>query len=248
MRQRVLWEGSFLCLLIGLLAGLFVGSGVRAVGRTLTLVTEGTTLVFEGNLARARNVAIANGKRNAVETAVKELIPEAVALENYDLMNQNIYQRPEDFIDTFRILSEASEENIYRVTVESVVAIGKLRETLADLGLVDKEVESDLTHFRLEVLGVSCPGCLEALEDYIRQKMGGVEEVSLYSISPGVFTLDVLFRGTLEAFGDALTGAYFENFRLDPEAIDRDRLRVVMVLIQRQDFYGPREEFYGRLP
>jgi len=235
MMQKPAFRGVFLLVLLEILMGFPSGLCPQAFGRTLTVVTAGSTIILEGNLARARNMAIANGKRNALERAVMELIPEGIALENYEIINENIYQQHERFIGTYRILSERSRGNVYEATLKSVVAVEKLRETLVTLGLLERDLRSERSRFRLEILGVSCYPCFKALKKYLYHEMEGVEEASLYAISPGRFTLDVVFGGDKEAFRDALTSKSFEDFRLDPEGMDEEHLRVLMVLTHSEN-------------
>ena len=235
MTRKAACRSIALSLLLGLLVGGLPWPMAQASGRTMTLMTAGTTIVLEGNLARARNMAIANGKRNALEEAVRALVPASVVFENYDIINENIYQQYERYIDTYRILAETSRGNIYEVTLESTVAVEKLKKTLVDLRLMEEDLESEWSHFRLKILEVSCASCFRALKEYIQNEMEGVEEVSLDSISPGRFTLDIVFRGDIEAFRDALTSRNFEDFRLDPEEMDEEQLRVLMVLNQPED-------------
>lgn len=235
MTRKAACRSIALSLLLGLLVGGLPWPMAQASGRTMTLMTAGTTIVLEGNLARARNMAIANGKRNALEEAVRALVPASVVFENYDIINENIYQQYERYIDTYRILAETSRGNIYEVTLESTVAVEKLKKTLVGLRLMEEDLESEWSHFRLKILEVSCASCFRALKEYIQNEMEGVEEVSLDSISPGRFTLDIVFRGDIEAFRDALTSRNFEDFRLDPEEMDEEQLRVLMVLNQPED-------------
>lgn len=235
MTRKAACRSIAVSLLLGLLVGGLPWPMAQASGRTMTLMTAGTTIVLEGNLARARNMAIANGKRNALEEAVRALVPASVVFENYDIINENIYQQYERYIDTYRILAETSRGNIYEVTLESTVAVEKLKKTLVGLRLMEEDLESEWSHFRLKILEVSCASCFRALKEYIQNEMEGVEEVSLDSISPGRFTLDIVFRGDIEAFRDALTSRSFEDFRLDPEEMDEEQLRVLMVLNQPED-------------
>lgn len=235
MTRKAACRSIALSLLLGLLVVGLPWPMAQASGRTMTLMTAGTTIVLEGNLARARNMAIANGKRNALEEAVRALVPASVVFENYDIINENIYQQYERYIDTYRILAETSRGNIYEVTLESTVAVEKLKKTLVGLRLMEEDLESEWSHFRLKILEVSCASCFRALKEYIQNEMEGVEEVSLDSISPGRFTLDIVFRGDIEAFRDALTSRNFEDFRLDPEEMDEEQLRVLMVLNQPED-------------
>jgi hypothetical protein len=197
----------------------------------LPRVSSGKTLVLEGNLAQARNVAIANGKRNALETAIAELIPEDVLLENYETINEHVYRHSERFIDTFRILSEGSKENVYEVTLESTIAVERLTKTLIDLGLMEEDLARERSRFRLTVSQVSCGSCFRALQEYLKNEMQGVEEVSLYAISPGRLTLEILYRGAPETFQDAITSKRFQDFRLDPEGMEGKDLAVTMVLV-----------------
>jgi len=235
MMRKSECRGIALLLLLGILTAFSPGLCPQALGRILTLMTRGTTIILEGNVARARNMAIANGKRNALEVAVRELISEDVVFENYDIINENIYQQHERFIDTYRILSESSRETIYEVNLESTVAIGKLRNTLVTLGLIEEEPRTEQSRFRLEILAVSCSPCFKALKEYLQNEMEGIEELSLYSISPGRFSLNITFEGDIETFRDALSSRPFENFRLDPEGIGENHLRVLMVLTQLED-------------
>jgi hypothetical protein len=153
------------------------------------------------------------------------------------MINRNVYHRHEVFIDTYRILAETSRGDIYEVTLESVVALEKLRTTLVDLGLMEEELSSELSYFRLIVSDVSCSPCLKALKAYLQDEMAGVQKVSLYSISPGVFTLNVVFRGGIEEFRYVLTSTFFESFRLDTNEMDESHLWVQMVLPQPEDLY-----------
>lgn len=236
MMRRALSRIVVVLLFPGLLTAFFSGFIEQAFGRVLTMTTAGSTIILEGNLARARNMAIVNGKRNALEAAVMELIPESAVFENYEVINKNIYQRSERFIDTYRILSERSRENVYEVNLESRVVVEKLRETLVTLGLLEEDQWIEQSRFRLKISGVSCSPCLRAVKEYLENEMEGVKEVSLYAISPGRFTLDIVFRGDMGTFQFALVSKDFENFRLDPEGMDAEDLRVVMVLTHSEDY------------
>ena len=221
--------------LIGALAGfspVFLDHGFAEV---LTLVTSGRTLVIEGNLAQARNVAIGNGKRNALETALAELIPGDLLLENYETINEHVYRRYESFIDTFRILSEGSKENIYEATLESTIALERLTKTLIDLGFIQEGLAREQSRFRLTVSQVSCGFCFKALQEYLQNEMQGIEGVSLCAISPGRFTLEILYRGAPETFQDTITSKSFQGFRLDPAGMEGKDLAVTMVLVDPEE-------------
>ena len=235
MRQKVVCRGVVFWVLGGFLAWELLGGCPQTCARVLTLMTTGTTIILEGNLARARNVAIANGKRNALEIAVKSLIAESIAFENYEMINDHVYQHHERFIDTFRILSEKSRDTVYEVILESTVALGKVKMTLVDLGLIEDYQVSEPSRFQLHISGVSCPGCLKTLREHIQNEMEGVEDVSLYAIRPGQFTLNILYRGDIESFREVLLARRFDDFRLDQEDLGQKDLQVLMVVTESED-------------
>ncbi len=235
MTRRVAEGHAVRGLLLAILFGLLLGLCGEASGRVLTLTTTGATIVLEGNVARARNMAITNAKRQALAVAVMRMIPEGAMGENYDMLNESIYQQHERFIDTYRILSERTRDNIYEVTLESTVGVERLRRNLVTLGLIEEELAIERSSFRIKILGVSCSPCFRALKEYLKNEIEGVEDISIYAISPGRFTLDIVFRGDVEAFRYALLTKDFENFRLDPEQTDEEDLRFVMVLTRSED-------------
>jgi hypothetical protein len=235
MTVKAVSRGIALFVLLGILMGFSPKFLAEAFGRVLALTTAGSTIILEGNVARARDVAIANGKRNALEAAIMEMVPEGVVFENHEVINQEIYQRNERFIDTYRILSERTRENIYEVTLETAVVVERLKRALVTLGLIEEDLTIERSRFRLMILGVSCAPCFSAVREYLQNDMEGVEEVFLYAISPGRFTLDILFKGGIESFSRGLLSKDFENFRLDSEGINEDSLRVFMVVMQPEE-------------
>jgi hypothetical protein len=235
MRRKAVCRGIALWMLGGFLAWGILGNSPQVCARVAILITTGTTVIVEGNLARARDVAITNGKRNALEEAVRSLIPEPVAFENYEVINDHIYQHYQRFIDTFRILSEKSRDTLYEVTLESTVAVEKLKRTLVSLGLIEEDQVSETSHFRLCISGVTCPACVETLKQHIQDEMDRIEEVSLYAIRPGEFTLNIAYKGDIGSFRDALLLGRFEGFRLDQEDMGEESLRVWMVVTESED-------------
>ncbi|NIQ38044.1 MAG: hypothetical protein GTN81_05595 [Proteobacteria bacterium] len=235
MTVKAVSRGIALFVLLGIVMGFSPQFLAEAFGRVLALTTAGSTIILEGNVARARDVAIANGKRNALEVAIMEMVPEGVVFENYDVINQQIYQRNDRFIDTYRILSERTRENIYEVTLETAVVVERLKRALVTLGLLEEDLTIERSRFQLMILEVSCAPCFNDVKEYLQNDMDGVEEVFLYAISPGRFTLDILFKGDIESFSRGLLSKDFENFRLDPDEIIEDSLRVFMVVTQPEE-------------
>ncbi len=97
---------------------------------------EGIATVAGGDVAAARDRALDDALRKAVEQAVGTLIETETRVRNYEVLNDSIYAQSRGFVRSYRILSEKHEDPLYRVTVEAAVAVGDLRSDLQALGLL----------------------------------------------------------------------------------------------------------------
>ena len=84
----------------------------------------------------ARDKAIDNAQRNAVEKAVGVMITSTTAVENYQVKLDQILSESKGFINSYRILSEMREGDAYKVVLEADVGIGKLKDRMAAVDLI----------------------------------------------------------------------------------------------------------------
>lgn len=135
-------RGGWICIATAL--GLLVLWGAwppvgRAQGaRPETLFTaEGVGVVVRGNQARARDRAIVNGLRGCVEQAVVDLVEPELILANYPLISQEVLDKSEGYVRSYRIFHEEAvpDDDLYRVAVQSTVAQSLLKSDLQAMGL-----------------------------------------------------------------------------------------------------------------
>lgn len=111
----------------------------RAQGvRPETLFTaEGVGVVSRGNQAQARDRAIVSGLRGCVEQAVVDLVEPELILANYPLISQEVLDKSEGYVRSYRIFYEepVPDEDLYRVAVQSTVALSLLKSDLQAMGL-----------------------------------------------------------------------------------------------------------------
>lgn len=116
---------------------------------------EARTFVAEGlggardNL-RARDDAIQDALRRAVEQGVGVFVDAATQTRDFETVADQIATRAGGYVRTYRIISEGAEGDLYKVTIEAQVVIGPLLDDLIGLGLT----LGRLGHPRVMVMGV----------------------------------------------------------------------------------------------
>ncbi len=102
----------------------------------IMVTAEGMAAIKNNNTAMARDLAIQNALRIAVEQAVGTMIASETAIENYQVLSDSIYAKTQGYIQNYRITSEKSVDNLYQVIIQARAAKGKLKNDLMALGLL----------------------------------------------------------------------------------------------------------------
>ena len=97
---------------------------VRAVG------------VADGRSAKARDEALNDALRKAVEQGVGTFVSAELTVEQQRLVEEKIFTESKGYIQTYRVLREASTQDLYEVEISALVKMGKLSDDLQSIGLV----------------------------------------------------------------------------------------------------------------
>ncbi len=89
----------------------------------------------------ARDKALENALRLAVEQAVGTLVESETVVENYQVLSDRIYTNSSGYVSSYDILSERSEDALYFVKVLAKVKTSGLSNDLAAIGLLMSRVE-----------------------------------------------------------------------------------------------------------
>jgi len=100
------------------------------------IFTEGVGAIIGGNIAVARDKAIDDALRKAVEQAVGTIVSSDTMSENYKVIYDKILTQSSGYIRKYKILSEKREGNIYKVMIEAEVGKENLLNDLKALGLL----------------------------------------------------------------------------------------------------------------
>lgn len=130
MRQRIAF-----CVFVSFVVFSFLLSVPSRAGEPLVILAEGVGDTAGGR-AMARDAAIWDALRQAVEQALGAFIQSESIVENYQLISDNIFSKTAGYIQKYHILEEVSQGGLYRVKIKAYVVSGKLENDLAAIGLL----------------------------------------------------------------------------------------------------------------
>lgn len=97
---------------------------------------QGAATIHNNMVDVARDKAIDNAQREAVEKAVGVMVSSFTEVENYQVKMDQILSESHGFINTYKVLDERREGNQYRVTIEADVSVNRLKDKLEAVNLI----------------------------------------------------------------------------------------------------------------
>lgn len=95
-----------------------------------TVEAEGIATILQGNTDIARDKAILDAQRKAVEQVVGVLMSSESLVENYDLVSDRILTQSAGYIQQYEVLDEGQSASEYRVRIQAVIGVGNLESDL----------------------------------------------------------------------------------------------------------------------
>ncbi|MFH0788505.1 MAG: flagellar assembly protein T N-terminal domain-containing protein [Pseudomonadota bacterium] len=100
------------------------------------IITDGLAAIISGNIPAARDKAIDDALRKAVEQAVGTLVSSNTLTEQYKVIHDKILAQTTGYVQRYKILSEKPEGEVYRVKIQAEVGRANLTNDLRALGLL----------------------------------------------------------------------------------------------------------------
>ena len=122
-RRPLLWRLGALLVLLLMALPAFAAEGT-------VVKAKGQAAIYGDDVANARDKAVDDALRKAVEQAVGTLISSDTVTENFQLISDKIISQAKGYIRRYKVLSEEKEDGVYSVTVEAEVAKGNLSSDL----------------------------------------------------------------------------------------------------------------------
>jgi len=103
---------------------------------TKVVSAEGVAAIKQGAVDLARDAAIEDAQKRAVEMAIGILIDSQTQVENYQLISDKILSQTKGYIKRYNIAGETVDNGLLRVRINAEVALGRLNDDLAAIGIL----------------------------------------------------------------------------------------------------------------
>jgi len=114
-------------------------------GQEVTLAGgEGTEVLAEGaaadnDAAIARDHALRDALRKAVEQGVGTFVNSETRVQNYQLLSDKVYSQASGYVSSYKVVAEGPDAGLYRVTIRAKVKLDRLEDDLAAIGILLEE-------------------------------------------------------------------------------------------------------------
>ncbi|MGC9042377.1 MAG: flagellar assembly protein T N-terminal domain-containing protein [Myxococcota bacterium] len=100
-----------------------------------SITARGQAAIVNNDKAMARDKAIEDALRRAVEQVVGTMVTSESKTKDFQLLEDNIYTHSKGYVESYKIISEKVEENVYIVDVQAEVSTGKIEGKLKAIGI-----------------------------------------------------------------------------------------------------------------
>ncbi len=197
----------------GVLLFLCASADAQKPGDTQTLTVVGSAPLQGGKIQAAREAAIANGLKQAVAAAAIEISSPGSFAENFKKLNELLLDHSEEFIRGFKLLSEAPSGKHHLVLIQATVAARKIRDALADAGVLGEKTAAGPTPVALTVEGSG------NLANFVKLRRAlaaipGVTAIQVKEIKPNEAILLVDYAGGGRELATVLALQAFDAFEV----------------------------------
>lgn len=126
------FQRTYVVVYLAVMACVFISARDYAAGQQQTEVVEaeGVARILQGNTDIARDNAIVDAQRKAVEQVMGVFMSSESIVENYELLSDRILTQSSGYIKTYQILDERKDGNDFRVRIQATLGLGELENDI----------------------------------------------------------------------------------------------------------------------
>ena len=108
--------------MIAALVALVAMADIAAASEVKKVRATGQAVIYQNDLAAARDKALDDARRKAVEQAVGAMISSATVTENFELLEDKIFSQSAGYVRSYVVVDESRDgDGIYSVTIDCEV-------------------------------------------------------------------------------------------------------------------------------
>jgi len=202
-------------------------AGAQKPGESRTVAVVGSAPLHAGKIPAAREAAITSGLKQAVAAVAIEISTQEGFAGNFKKLSELLLDRPEEFIQGFKLLSEAPSGKHHLVFIQATVATSKIREVMADAGVLTQKTAAGPSPVALTVEG---SGNLANFVKLRRALAGipGVTAVQVKEMKPNEAALLVDYTGDGRELAAVLALQPFDTFEVTVVEALENALKVAL--------------------
>ncbi len=130
------------------------------------VTAEGVGSIIGGDIGRARDEALRDARRRAVEEAVGAFVESETVMENMEVIADTIFSKAEGYVTDEHIQSEWQEDGLYWVRIEALVDSLSLEN---DLAFLIHRANNPQVLIAIDETNIDHPSPFSLLESQMRQ-------------------------------------------------------------------------------
>ena len=115
---------------------MFLSAHLASAQETKTVSAEGVAAVQQNAVDIARDAAIEDAQKRAVEQAIGIMIDSQTQVENYQLISDRILSQIKGYINRYHVTGETRDGALLRVRITADVSLGNLGDDLSAIGVL----------------------------------------------------------------------------------------------------------------
>ncbi|MBW1972426.1 MAG: hypothetical protein JRI44_06280 [Deltaproteobacteria bacterium] len=188
-----------------------------------------TSEVHNQNVKETRDKAI----KNLIKEAVKKVALNWINQEQTYLIEEGILDNINKFVDNYRIISELSSEDLYRITIEISVNRKRLKEALLNIGLIRKRKPLHLTKVDVIILGGETYFQFKSILDIAKKDWAVDNNVKISSMTPEEWVFRLKTPFSPQEFANKVSKEDFKGFYLNLVKVSSEK--IYFKLIEKEE-------------